>query len=216
MMSGVTEQPPRVHPILAIPLLPFVLAWDILRWIGRQLERGLAAVGRFIWWLLTPVRWVVAQLWLGLVWVARQIGHGLRWFFTTLIAPVLVVLLIPFVYVGQWVGLALVWVGRGLAWVGRYVVAGLVYVGRAIAAAARWIWRGIGPFITAAWRTAEWMATKIWRGIAAIGRGIAWLARVIYWPIRPFVRAAAAAGRAVRNSCRTLATSVRESFGMQR
>lgn len=58
------------------------------------------------------------------------------------------------------------------------------------------------------------MASKIWRGLAAIGRGIAWTARMVYRPIRPFVRAAAAAGRAVRNSYRSMAASVRAAFGV--
>lgn len=210
-MSGVTEQPPRVHPILALPLLPFVLARDVFRWIGRQLERGLAAVGRLIWWLLFPVRWLCVQIGHGLLWLARQIGRGLAWF-GRLVGPaigrILLIILKPFVFVSD----LLI---TGLAWVWRGIAAAAVWIAHGIAAAARWVWRWIGPLVVGAWRTAEWMATKIWRGIAAIGRGIAWTARVIYWPIRPFVRAAAAAGRAVRNSYRSMAASVRQAFGIR-
>lgn len=203
------RQPSRLHPILAVPLVPFVMLGDLFRWIGRGLARVFGrtfeAIGKVLWWLLTPFRWLFAQL-----------GRGLAWIFDTLLAPLLRLLARPFV-----------WLGQGVAWlVTRFV--------SLLAAGWKAVWGFIGPTLVAAWNLATRIASAIWRGLAyvarlvwwpfrMIGRGLAALGRaarmvasVIYAPFRPIVEAVAAAGRAVRRSMAELRAAVRNSLGLGR
>jgi len=209
------ERPtPRLHPILALPLVPFVLLRDALAWLGRTIGAAfkavMTAVGRFFWWLLTPVRWLAAQTWA----LLAALGRGL-W---RLLGPLRRALGTAL----KWLVIALLWpfamVFEGLSWL-------LVRLARGVAAVARWVWRWLEP----AWRVAERMAAAIWRFVARvcglvwqgvvavvrpIWRAVVLVARAAYAPVRPLVRAAAATARAIRQAVRDLRAATREALGL--
>jgi hypothetical protein len=54
--SATAPEPQKLHPLLAVPLLPFVLVYEGLRWAGRAIRASLPPVTRFLAWLFTPLR----------------------------------------------------------------------------------------------------------------------------------------------------------------
>jgi len=112
------QPPDKLHPALAISLLPFVLVHEGLRWLGRTVRDGLGPVSRFVVWVLTPVR-VLSDL------VARLVGRA-----------------------GQALAGALAAVGHLIAPLGRALAAPFLWFGRKLSAglwkldhAAGWAWQ---------------------------------------------------------------------------
>ncbi|QFG23576.1 hypothetical protein [Actinomadura sp. WMMB 499] len=183
-----------VVPLRAIAfviVLPFRLAYDLIRWIGKGLARMfgglwnvlytyvLAPVGRALavtlhFLLVVPARWIyralLTPLGHGIAAVLRWIGwlldlvlwRPLVWLLTVLIA-------IPAVFLWKYVlypplvllGKMFMGIGRGLAWAWRnLVVTPWGYAARFLA----WLWR-IFVAIPCTW---------LWRNVLRpVGRGIA-------------------------------------------
>lgn len=74
MTADPPPEPPKLHPAVAAPLLPFVLVYEGLRWVGRAVASGLPPVGRFLAWVLTPLRVLADAVGGVLAWI----GHGCR------------------------------------------------------------------------------------------------------------------------------------------
>lgn len=104
-MTTEPTPPPKLHPALAVPLLPFVLVYEGLRWLGRTFRDNLGPLSRFVVWILTPVR-VLADL------VARLVGRA-----------------------GRALAAALAAVGHALAPLGRVLAAPFLWLGRKLSAA---------------------------------------------------------------------------------
>lgn len=102
-MTTDPEEPARLHPAIAAPLLPFVLVYEAFRWCGRRVSATFPHVGRFLGWLFTPVRLLAEPVGRVLGWV----GDGCRRMLSALgdaVGPAIRFLSAP-----------LFWLGRGLS-----------------------------------------------------------------------------------------------------
>lgn len=117
MTTEPTPPPPKLHPALAVQLLPFVLVYEGLRWLGRTVRDGLGPLSRFVVRVLAPVR-VLADL------IAAVFGRA-----------------------GSALAGALAAVGHALAPAGRALATPFIWFGRRLSAAlwkldhaAGWAW----------------------------------------------------------------------------
>ncbi len=185
-----------VRVVALIVVLPFRLAYELLKaigrafgWVGDLLYRWLlapigrffAAIGRAVYrYVLTPIGHVLDLLLLQpFLWLMRGVGLVLGWLLTLLIV-------IPATFLWRYVlrppWLALVWAGRvvgeAIAWAWGWTARGLAWTGRVfIVIPARALWRYL---------------------LAPTGRAIAWVLRPFTITVRAAWRTLRQAGRDIR------------------
>jgi hypothetical protein len=202
---------------LTIPLLiivvPIRLLWELLSALGGFVRAYvLRPIGRLLHnALVRPLAWVLGELVLRpLRWVLRVLVVGpLRWVVLAILAPVgrvilryvlrpvgqgvvliVAIILIPVVYVAEWVGKGIAALWRGALWpllaaFGRLVahtwrLAGLILF-HLLVRPARLLWRVLfKPVLRAvrwAWRAtvvpvARWLRGSVWEPARAAGRSV--------------------------------------------
>nr|WP_253945719.1 sigma-70 family RNA polymerase sigma factor [Nocardioides sp. zg-DK7169] len=173
---------------LGLPLLPFVWAWDLLRWVGRGVRRVvaaiagavarvLAALGRAVSWLFRPVTWLLKAVRDALRPVAELLA---RWG-AAVVRAVERVLLAPW----RWLTAAF----RAL---GRLLLRPFQWIAAAWAALRRWVVAAVAPVLQAL--RAVCLAPLRWARAAAraVGRffkrlfaaPVRWLRALVLTPVR--------------------------------
>lgn len=166
---------PTLHPALAVPLLPFVLVYEGLRWLGRTVRDGLGPVSRVVVWILTPVR-VLADL------VARVFARA-----------------------GQALAGVLSALGHALAPAGRALAAPFVRFGRKLSAAlwkldhaVSWVWQQTARARALMAR----VATAVMAPVQPIGRAVSRLSASVSRRARSVSASVRTLGPRVRNTFR--------------
>ncbi|PRY22004.1 hypothetical protein [Pseudosporangium ferrugineum] len=222
-MSTATEPPEwirwPVRVLAIIFVLPFRLAWELLRVLGRFLARWVGRPVAWLWhrlvvvpvtflwrWLVVvPLSWLVHRLVVvPLSWLWRQRGY--------LVRPVLFLLRRLIVIPVTWFFTVTAPLWRTL---GRVLVWTVETLAGAVAAVARAIYHWV---LLPGWRGAGWLLARCYRWLLRpAGRAIAWVWR---WTVVPVWRLVAGAGRWVRDTVvrptGVLARAVLDSVGLRR
>lgn len=180
-MSTAPEPPPwiqwPVRVVAVVVVLPFRVAWELLKVVGGFLERYVGRPLAWLWrrlvvvplsrlahWLVVvPLRWLARWVWTHRAFLVRPLVFLVRylvvvpvaWFFTVT-GPV-------------WEAL-----GRGLAWtvesLYRWILLpGWLGTGWVLRQLYRWLFRPIGLAIAWAW---GWTVVPAWRVVAGAGRWV--------------------------------------------
>lgn len=150
MTSDPPPEPPKLHPAVAAPLLPFVLAYEGLRWLGRTVMAGLPPLGRLLAWLLTPLRVVADAVGRVLGWI----GHGCRRMLAAVrdaLAPAARLVTAPLYWLGRRISRVLWRLDHGVAWLWRQTSTARLKLARVASAVLAGV-RGLGEAAMAPFR----------------------------------------------------------------
>jgi hypothetical protein len=191
--AGCLTWPARVIAILIV--VPLRLLWEVIAAIGRAVEtwviRPIALLLYHV--LVRPVRWLLTVLVvIPLRWIWQAIFTPVgRWLWTYAVVPVaravgwllgwlLLIILTPFVYVGELIGKGLRvfyrWIKPALAALGRVLAAALSYAWGVAVVVVRFIGRVLYHTVV---RPVRWLWRTVVRPVlVAMGLAIAWAWRV--------------------------------------